>query len=277
MRTPQFHIGTSGWKYDDWKGVFLPRTGDELAAYARVFSTVEIDSTWYHTPAPKVVASWARRVPEGFRFSAKVPREITHDKLLINCEDALNSFLDSMSELGEARGPLLLQFPPTWSLHEGWGALHQFLPLLREGAALDWQFAVEFRHRSWFGQRTAELLQEFNVAWTLADFGAWWHKEEMPLFVTADFAYVRWLGNRYEELEPFDALKKDKTHDEERWLETLGELPVNEVWGYFNNHWAGFSPASARDFLEKLGTPAPEFSVVAPPVKPGSGQGSLFD
>ena len=272
MQTPIFHIGTSGWKYDDWKGVFLPKSGDELAAYAKVFRTVEIDSTWYHTPAPRVVASWRKRAGEGFRFCAKVPRAITHDKNLIGCEDALEEFLYSMSELGESRGPLLLQFPPTWSYHEGVGALREFLPLLPR----DWQFAAEFRHRSWFREPVAELLQNFNVAWTLADMGAWWTNEETaPLFVTADFAYMRWLGNRYEELEPFNAIKKDKSFEETRWLETLMELPVKEVWGYFNNHWAGFSAQSARDFAAKLGPALPEFSPL--PAAPPSEQGTLFD
>lgn len=279
MRSLLFHIGSSGWKYDDWKGVFLPRSGDELAAYARVFNTVEIDSTWYHTPSAKVVASWARRVPAGFRFAAKVPREITHDKLLINCRDALEAFLFSMSHLEDARGPLLLQFPPTWSYAEGIGALRYFLPLLQQENARDWQFAAEFRHRSWWRDDVAELLQSYGVAWVLADVGSWWEGETAPpLFVTADWTYVRWLGNRYEELEPFDALKKDRSDEETRWLEALRELPVDEVWGYFNNYWAGFSVGSAHHFLEQLGQPAPPLETAsAPQPKPASEQGSLFD
>ncbi|HEX8834959.1 MAG TPA: DUF72 domain-containing protein, partial [Abditibacteriaceae bacterium] len=211
MQTQSIYLGTSGWKFDDWKGVFFPTTQtDELVLYARRFNTVEIDSTWYRTPAKHVVESWRKRVPDGFRFSAKVPREITHDRGLVDCTEQLQQFLDAMSHLEDRRGPILFQFPPTWNTAEGARALKQFLPHLPP----DWQFAMEFRHRSWFRDEVAKWLQDYGVAWTLADTGSFLTgAHELPVYATSDFTYIRWLGDRYEPLEPLNEVKKDRSQE----------------------------------------------------------------
>jgi uncharacterized protein YecE (DUF72 family) len=253
MRVTNILLGTSSWVFEDWKGVFYPaRPTDELAHYARRFDTVEIDASFYHTPAKRVVESWRRRVPDNFRFAAKVPRTITHDKLLLNCKDDLFEFLDSIRCLEEKLGPILFQFPPYWSADEGRSALRDFLPLLPSG----WKFAIEFRHRTWFEDETANLLQDYNVAWTLSDFGSFWTvKQHPPIYTTADFAYIRWLGDRREPLEPFDEIKKERDYEDEQWALTIASLPVDEVWGFFSNHWAGHSPASVDAFKKRLGLP----------------------
>jgi uncharacterized protein YecE (DUF72 family) len=265
MNIPHVRLGTSSWKFEDWKGVFYSRTGDELAHYARFFNTVEIDSTWYATPSRRVVESWRNRVPEDFRFAAKVPRVITHDKALVDCEDELTAFLDTMEVLEDRLGPLLFQFPPDWTAPQGEDALRQLLPTLPS----DRQFAMEFRHESWFHDRYAELLREYSIAWTLADVGHF-----VPqVYVTAPFAYIRWLGNRYDEtLKPYNSIKKDREVEEEHWAHIIAELPVREVWGYFNNHWAGYSPASAQAFGARLGLEHREL----PERQEPSEQGTLF-
>lgn len=279
MPTPSIHIGTCSWKYDEWKGVFYPKTGDELPAYAQVFTTVEIDSTWHFAPAPKVVESWERRAPEGFRFAAKVPKEITHERRLIGCADALEGFLTAMSLLGDKRGPLLLQFPPTWSRDEGLGALRDFLPLVSDAGESGWQFAAEFRNSSWWRDDIAQLLQHHGVAWCLADHGNWWQGETRPpLYVTTDWSYIRFRGDKYEEFGPYDRLQRDRSAEERKWLDALSELPVEDVWGYFANQWAGFAPGSAHGFRRQLGQEVPPLDVaVVSRGKAPSGQGSLFD
>ena len=266
MIIPDVRIGTSSWRFDDWKGAFYTaKAGDELAFYARHFPTVEIDSTWYFTPRKSVVESWCERVPVDFRFAAKVPRAITHDKNLIDCGSEIDEFLHTMGNLGEKRGPLLFQFPPHWGALEGEDALRRFLPNLPRHD--NWQFAWEFRHASWFSERIANLLREYSMCWTLADFG----KGISQPFVTTDWTYIRWLGDRYDEtLAPYNSLKLDKSGEEAWWLDFINDAPVKEVWGYFNNHWAGFSPASVTEFSQKLGLPPrliPE---------PPSEQGTLF-
>ncbi len=257
----KIYLGTSGWKYDDWRGVLFPAScRDELAAYARRFDTVEIDSTWYHTPSRRVVESWRDRVGAGFRFSAKVPRAITHDALLTDCDMAFGEFLETMRHLGSALGPLLFQFPPTWTSGEGEAALRAWLPLLPR----DVQFAMEFRHASWHKPQYHDLLRDYGVAWTLADFN-----RMPPLVATAPFSYIRWLGNRGETLEPLNEIKKDKHREEERWAQAISGFPVDEVWGYFNNHWAGYSPGSADAFKTRLGLPLKDEKEVTQ-------QGTLF-
>lgn len=265
MLIPDVRIGTSSWRFDDWKGAFYPaKSGDELAFYARQFSTVEIDSTWYFSPSKKVVESWRERVPDDFRFAAKVPRAITHEKNLLDCQTEIGEFLRAMECLEEKRGPILFQFPPHWGARDGEDALRHFLPQLPR----DWQFAMEFRHASWHVERFADLLREYSIAWTLADLG----KGVPQPFVTTDWTYIRWLGDRYDEtLAPYNSLKLDKSEAERAWQDFIEEIHVREVWGYFNNHWAGFSPGSAHEFEAKLGLP-PRVIVEAP-----SEQGSLFD
>lgn len=260
MSDKKIHLGTSGWKYDDWRGVLFPAScKDELAAYARRFDTVEIDSTWYHAPSRRVVESWRSRVGKGFRFSAKVPRAITHDAALIGCETSFYEFVETMRHLGETLGPLLFQFPPTWTRQEGEAALRAWMPLL----PTDLQFAMEFRHASWHKPYVFDLLREHGVAWTLADFNRF-----PPIVATAPFTYIRWLGDRREALEPLNEIKKDKSRDEERWAQAIEGLDV-EVWGYFNNHWAGYSPGSADAFKTRLGLPLKD-------EKEASEQGTLF-
>lgn len=266
MTSQRIYLGTSSWRYEDWKGVFYPSGAvDELAHYARHFDTVEIDATWYSIPARRVVESWRKRVPDGFRFALKVPRSITHDKSLVDCATEFNAFLHAISHLEDRLGPVLFQFPPHFAT-TSLAALRDFLPLLPSG----WKFAMEFRHRSWFQPQHADLLREAGVAWTLADTGSLlMSAKPLPLYATAPFTYIRWLGDRDEPLAPLSSLKKDRSLEEARWVEIIRDLPVTEVWGYFNNHWAGYSPGSVDAFKPRLGLPVRE-------VVEQSEQGTLF-
>lgn len=263
---PRILLGTSSWRYDDWKGVFYPSsTTDELAYYARRFDTVEIDATWYSIPARKTVDSWARRVPDGFRFALKVPRTITHDSGLRDCATEFNAFLSVISHLEDRLGPVLFQFPPQFS-PASLPALREFLTLLPSG----WKFAMEFRHRAWFQDQHADLLRAAGVAWTLADTGTLLTSgKPLPVYTTARFTYIRWLGDRNDPFGPFNRIQKDRSLEESRWAELIGTLPVTEIWGYFNNLWAGYSPASVDAFKDRLGLPIK--SVVET-----TEQGSLF-
>ena len=111
---PNLRVGTSSWSTTDWCGTFYPESiepADMIAAYARQLSTVEIDSTWYRMPSRSMVDAWNARTPAGFVFSAKVPRVISHEKYLEDCEAEVNEFVSAMSRLGDKLGPLVLQFP----------------------------------------------------------------------------------------------------------------------------------------------------------------------
>lgn len=243
-------IGTQGWSYDDWKGVFYPpgaKQEDRLPFYAQVFDTVELDTTFYHAPRPTIARSWERHTPEGFRFAAKVPREITHDERLHGVGDRLEAFARAMEPLGEKLGPLLVQLPAEFELGESTRRdLGAFLAGVSEGLRI----AVEFRHPSWHEPEVTDLLRRHGVAL------AWTEWRELPRVsdVTADFLYLRWLGDR-RAIEKYDRVQVDREESFRAWeadlMKVFGE--VREVYGYFNNHWAGHSPASANEMKRRLG------------------------
>ncbi len=250
MSSAIVRIGTQGWSYDDWKGVFFPpgaKQEDRLPFYAGVFDTVELDTTFYQPPRPTIARSWARHTPEHFRFAAKVPRALTHDARLRRAGPMLADFARSMEPLGEKLGPLLVQMPAEFERDEDTAAeLRRFLGDAPEGL----QLAVEFRHASWHAESTWELLRRHGaaVAWTE------WRELARVREVTSDFLYLRWLGDR-REIERYDRVQVDRTDSFDAWEADLRRVipEVREVFGYFNNHWAGHSPASANEMKRRLG------------------------
>ncbi len=244
------HLGTQGWSYDDWKGTFFPpgsKQEDRLPFYASVFDTVELDTTFYQPPRPSVARSWARHTPAHFRFAAKVPRAITHDALLRKAGPLLAEFARTLEPLGEKLGPLLVQMPAEFERDEDTAAeLRRFLTDAPEGL----QVALEFRHPSWHVEATWELLRRHAAA------VAWTEWRELPRVeaVTSDFLYLRWLGDRREILR-YDRVQIDRSDSFADWEAALRRVfpEVREVFGYFNNHWAGHSPASANEMKRRLG------------------------
>lgn len=243
-------IGTQGFSFRDWGGPFFPSgtaPNRYLEFYSRQFRTVEIDGTFYGVPKRETVAGWRQRTPADFRFTAKFPQAITHQKMLIDCDELANHFIDTMRSLGDKLGPLLLQFS------------YQFGPARLDDLARyldkmpdDVKFAVEIRNRDWYDTDIAEMLKTRGVALALHDLYYMPRRTD----VTADFVYMRWLGRRTG-LERFDRIQLDRHDEEEWWAEHVrGFLDQGlTVYGYFNNLWAGHAPASALGFLERLGRP----------------------
>ena len=263
-------LGTQGWSYADWVGSFYPaqaRPADYLRLYASVFDTVEIDSTFYGSPRPSTVRSWADSTPAGFQFAAKVPQRITHELGLRDADAELAQFLLALEELGDKLGPLLIQMPPQFHRDaETWQAVRAFLTALPAG----YQWAMEFRHRSWLTSDLLDFLRDHGVAWTCIDL------VYMPRLVesTADFAYVRWLGDR-RTIERYDRLQIDRDQATEEWADSLRSLSrhVARIYGYYNNHYAGHSPASVNQLRARLGLPP----LQRPGAAPGTAvQDSLF-
>lgn len=248
------HIGTQGWNYDAWVGPFYPkgtRPANFLRTYARAFDTVEIDSTFYAIPPAATVEGWAERVPEGFVFALKMPRAITHEHALEGAWDLVNAFLARARLLGRRLGPVLIQLGPEFgpSRH---GALEGFLPRLPR----DIRFAVEFRQASWIAPQHLRLLADNGVALALAD-GRWVPRERLLALAespTADFAYVRWMGPD-RTIEDYASVVVDRSHEIAEWAAALAGLAarVSAVHAYFNNHFQGHSPASARALQRLLG------------------------
>ena len=253
--TGSVHIGTQGWNYDAWVGGFFPtgtRPADYLTVYARAFDTVEVDSTFYAVPSAKTVRGWASRVPASFKFALKLPQEITHENRLRESADLTALFFDRVRELEDKLGPVLIQLGPDFGPSE-LPALAQYLPLLPG----DVQVAIEFRHRGWIHDGVLALLAEHGIALALVD-ARWIPRKQMLALAarptTKDFAYIRWMGpNR--NLVDYSRIQVDRTRELEQWSQTIWALSqrVATVYGYVNNHFAGHSPASARDLQRLLG------------------------
>ncbi len=248
--TAVVRLGTQGWSYPDWNGVFYPpgsKQEDRLPFYAEIFDTVELDTTFYQAPKATIARSWARHTPAGFRFAAKLPRAITHEALLRDAGPALADFARALEPLGEKLGPVLAQMPAEFTRDEdSVRRLEAFVATRPAGVRL----AVEFRHDSWHLPATWDSLRRHGVA------VAWTEWRELPRLteVTADFLYLRWLGDR-REIERYDRVQIDRAESFRAWeADLVGALGrVREVYGYFNNHWAGHSPASANEMKRRLG------------------------
>ena len=243
-------IGTQGWNYDAWVGSFYPpgtRAAEYLSVYGRAFDTVEVDSTFYAIPPVKTVRSWAERSPSGFLFALKMPQEITHERRLRDAHELLAQFFDRARELGPKLGPVLVQLAPDFEPAE-LPALAGFLPLLPK----DISIAIEFRHRGWIYDGVLALLAEHHVALALTD-GRWIPRKTMLGLAerpTADFLYVRWMGPD-REIVDYSRVQIDRSREIEAWANALSR--ARSVYGYFNNHFAGHSPASARALQQALG------------------------
>lgn len=243
------YLGTSGWSYADWEGTLYPEgipPGARLAEYARHYATVEIDSTFYGTPRRSTVQKWREVAPEGFLFAAKFPRTFTHENNLAGCEAAAEDFVRAMSGLGDRLGPLLVQLPPAFTV-EGMDVLEAFLDALPDG----FRYAVEVRHRSWLRSDLPDLLREHGAALTLVDYPRMPRMKE----ATADFVYIRWLGDRREFPEGHTHPRKDR-RDDLRWWSGLVDRFLTEgrtVFAYANNHYQNHSPSTLEQFLEIRG------------------------
>jgi len=257
-------MGTSAFTAKGWEGTFYPsgmKPAQFLTHYAKRFRTVEVDSTFYGTPPVTRVRGWYDRTPADFVFAAKVPQVITHEKVLVDCDGEFQEFVKRMEALGEKLGPLLLQFgyfnPSVFkSGREFIARLGPFLKNLPK----EHRFAVEIRNRDWLDERFADLLRENNVALTLID-QSWmprpWEMKSKFDLVTADFAYVRWLGDRKgieTVTKTWDKTVVDRRPDLLQWVKIFRELMKRDlkVYAYANNHYAGNGPGTVRLFWELL-------------------------
>jgi uncharacterized protein YecE (DUF72 family) len=232
---PRVQVGTSGYNYPEWRGTFYPEkfsTDKMLAYYAERFPTVEINYTFYRMPTEKLLAGWVAGTPDGFTFTLKAPRRITHDAKLQRCEDALQAFCRTARTLGPRLAVLLFQLPPT--LKKDVAVLQAFLDLLPEGL----RAAFEFRHASWFDRDVYEALRSRRVALCIADS----EKLSTPLELTTDYAYFRLRDEGYQQA------------DIERWAGAIRGLDgARDAFVYFKHEEQGLGPEFARRLIEALG------------------------
>lgn len=183
------HIGTSGWQYKHWKGVFYPdglNVQDWLTYYAQHFDCVEVNSSFYGMPGTEAIARWCGCVPSAFVFAVKAPRRITHFKKLKNCESELGEFFRQLEEFGNHLGPVLFQLPPRWRCNLR--RLENFLDNLPSERRL----AFEFRDSSWHNDEVYGLLKCHSAAFCIFDGDGF----TAPLIADGDLIYLRLRGPR---------------------------------------------------------------------------------
>jgi len=244
----KFRVGCSGWSYKDWAGIFYPKDlpqRDYLKFYSKVFDCVEIDSSFYRVPNASMISAWRTGTPDGFLFSPKLPKKITHENKLLNSQGQLAYFYSVMSKMGSKFGPIAIQLPPSVKVSTHWNAMKDFVSLLDP----KFRHAIEFRHKSWFAPETYELLRKNNLAmiWALNQY------VETPPELTADFIYVRMVGDRA--ITEFTGKQRDRTEEMKKWSGSVKDASdkVEDAFIFFNNHFAGFSPESANEFRRLLG------------------------
>lgn len=161
------YLGTCGWEYPEWRGRVYPSGGpaDHLRYYSTLFPIVKVDMTFYRQPTYAQVTSWVRRTPARFRFTAKLPRTITHEHRLVQAESELARFLEAIRPLSDSGrlACLLVQLPPSLEFRA---------PLVRkfyEALPRSLPFAVEFREPSWLVEESFLLLREFSLAYVVVD------------------------------------------------------------------------------------------------------------
>ena len=167
-----YYLGCPGWGLPSWVGRLFPsgtRATEFLARYAEVFNTVEGNTTFYALPSAETVARWRDQVPADFRFCFKFPREVSHDKLLIDSAAEVATFLDRVAPLGDKLGTLMLQLPPRFDGPQ-LPRLRGFLERLPGGLT----YAVELRHDSFFRDGADQddalaLLRAYHVDLVMMD------------------------------------------------------------------------------------------------------------
>ena len=262
IQNPQskFAVGCQGWNYDDWttkadgETVFYPRgtrSNEMLGFYAEIFGTIEVDSTFYAIPASSVVENWYKKTPENFTFSLKLPREITHEYGLREPSfPLLNEFCERVALLKEKLGAILIQLPPNFEASkENAQALREFLAELPK----EIRFAIEFRERQWLTDWTFEELEKNKVALCLVE-GSWIPREKIFEAIekrTADFAYIRFMGER--DLTTFNRIVRPQDAQLQMWKQETKRLKTKDIYVYFSNFYEGFAPASVNKLKELLG------------------------
>jgi uncharacterized protein YecE (DUF72 family) len=186
-------IGTSGWTYPSWKGVFYPKdlpSARFLEFFTKKFSTTEVNYSFYHLPKPTTYKKWAAQVPESFMFAVKASRFITHIKRLTDVEEPWRLFLQNAQALGPHLGPILFQFPASFRRDND--RLTEFLKMARTVApgADRLRMVFEFRHESWFSGDIYRLLSRHGAALCISDSSRYPRRDVM----TADFVYFRFHG-----------------------------------------------------------------------------------
>jgi uncharacterized protein YecE (DUF72 family) len=234
-------IGTSGWVYAHWRGVFYPADlpqRDWFSFYAKTFDTVEINNSFYRLPATATFESWRQQSPPGFLYAVKASRYLTHLKKLKDPEAPLATLFERAGCLGQTLGPVLYQLPPNWRANLT--RFEHFLCSLPAGNT----HVVEFRDQSWLIEEVFRMMERYGVAHCIHDM----HPLRVPYCATARTVYIRFHGDmeNYGDYPPATLAT---------WAERIEDwrLQGHDVFVYFNNDIFGYAVKNALALKRLLG------------------------
>jgi len=266
MNKGKIYIGTSGWVYSHWEGIFYPEnlsSKDKLKYFSQHFKTTEVNYSFYRLPRPTTYQNWYSQTPGDFLFTVKASRFITHIKRLKDVKESWKIFIKNALNLKEKLGPVLFQFPPSFkATDENIKRLEEFLKFINEhlvskanhktdvrlfcesvSCNSKLRYAFEFRHKTWCRDKIYKILKKHRVAWVIADSPSFPKAEK----VTADFVYIRMHGSKvlfsskYSKQELRGLARKIK-----KWQKN------GDVFVYFNNDAYGFAIENAKTLTELL-------------------------
>ena len=239
-RQGKIFIGTSGWNYKHWVGIFYPagiKPAQQLAFYLKHFKTVELNNPFYHLPPPQTFTNWRKSTPKDFLFAVKASRFITHNKKLNVEKENINLFLNSAKRLNEKLGPILFQLPPKWNINiERLGSFLKKLPK-------KYRYTIEFRNQTWYTEDVYGLLKKYNCAFCIYELAG----IQSPKEVTADFVYIRLHG---------PTLLKYAGSYSNKVLKSWSKLCLQwrkegkDVYVYFDNDQAAYAAFNAQTLLK---------------------------
>ena len=238
-RKGRIRIGTSGYQYKHWKGMFYATDLPQkrwFAYYANHFDTVEINNTFYGLPSAETFDAWHKQAPPGFLYVLKFSRYGSHLKRLKDPRATIKIFLERAKRLNTLLGPVLVQLPPKWRVDSR--RLRDFL----QAAPRSIRWAVEFRDPSWLCEEVFALLQTHNAALCIHDM-----IKDHPRRITADWIYLRFHGQRYS-----GSYTPEQLQAEAAWIRhQLAD--GKDVYAYFNNDAQGHAITNATDLKRYVG------------------------
>jgi uncharacterized protein YecE (DUF72 family) len=238
----QFLVGTSGWSYPHWQGVFYPEDWPKsrwFEYYVQKFTTVEINATFYRFFNDQTYHNWRDRAPRHFKYVLKTPRLISHRKHLKDATDQIKAFWRSANLLKNKLGLILLQLAP--DMPYDLSRLKQALLTFE----VPGKVAVEFRHKKWFTKETRDLLEEVGAIFCTADSP----KTKLMDWVTSEGAYIRLHGRK--RWYSYDYSRQELAEIAELANRIAGR-GAKKVYIFFNNDFGGYAPKNAITLLEML-------------------------
>jgi len=252
-----WYLGTIGFSYLDWRGVFYPTqipTLKYLTYYSRIFNSVEINSSFHGMPSIQTLKRWKSATPPDFRFSFKVPQTITHELELKEASMIVSEFLDRIAIMREQIGAVLFQFPPSFRADKI-NLLSELLASLPSNI----RFAIEVRDVTWHQspEPLISLCQKHKICWAATEFPG------LPnqIYPTAKFFYIRWIGENGK-YKIHDHEREEKSRELKTWKESITNMVGEQydIFGYFNNDYAGFAAGTANRFKSYAELPVVDFS-----------------